>query len=80
VSPEPSEVNPVPSPQLEDPCEESKVAAEGVACPIVGIGASAGGLEAFRELLTHLPLDTGMGFVLVQHISIRNMRVRSRRF
>ncbi|MEO5957251.1 MAG: chemotaxis protein CheB, partial [Nitrospiraceae bacterium] len=35
---------------------------------IVGIGASAGGLEAFTQLLTHLPLDTGMAFVLVQHL------------
>lgn len=37
--------------------------------PIVGIGASAGGLEAFTELLKHLPLDTGMGFVIVQHLA-----------
>ncbi len=37
--------------------------------PIVGIGASAGGLEAFTELLKHLPADTGMGFVLVQHLA-----------
>lgn len=37
--------------------------------PIVGIGASAGGLEAFTQLLTHLPADTGMAFVLVQHLS-----------
>lgn len=36
--------------------------------PIVGIGASAGGLDAFTDLLKHLPLDTGMGFVLVQHL------------
>src|SRR5512133_758326 len=36
--------------------------------PLVGIGASAGGLEAFTELLKHLPADTGMGFVLVQHL------------
>src|SRR5262249_46232723 len=36
--------------------------------PVVGIGASAGGLEAFTELLKNLPLDTGMGFVLVQHL------------
>ena len=36
--------------------------------PIVGIGASAGGLEAFRQLLAHLPVDTGMGFILVQHL------------
>jgi two-component system CheB/CheR fusion protein len=37
--------------------------------PIVGIGASAGGLEAFSQLLKHLPIDTGMGFVLIQHLS-----------
>ncbi len=36
--------------------------------PVVGIGASAGGLEAFTELLRHLPPDTGMAFVLVQHL------------
>ncbi|GAB4137626.1 MAG: hypothetical protein Fur0046_11860 [Cyanobacteria bacterium J069] len=36
--------------------------------PVVGIGASAGGLEAFTQLLSHVPLDTGMAFVLVQHL------------
>ncbi len=36
--------------------------------PIVGIGASAGGLEAFSELLRYLPEETGMAFVLVQHL------------
>jgi PAS domain S-box-containing protein len=36
--------------------------------PIVGVGASAGGLEAFTLLLKHLPVNTGMGFVLVQHL------------
>src|SRR5258707_666991 len=36
--------------------------------PIVGVGASAGGLEAATQLLKHLPADTGMGFVLVQHL------------
>ena len=35
---------------------------------IVGVGASAGGLEAFTELLNHLPDDTGMAFVLIQHL------------
>ena len=34
----------------------------------VGIGASAGGLEAFTELLRHLPPATGMAFILVQHL------------
>src|SRR2546425_13042487 len=38
------------------------------AFPIVGIGASAGGLDASRQLLNHLSADTGMGFVLVQHL------------
>jgi two-component system, chemotaxis family, CheB/CheR fusion protein len=37
--------------------------------PIVGVGASAGGLEAFKELLAHLPGDTGMAFVLIQHLN-----------
>src|SRR5437763_17105695 len=40
----------------------------GNAFPIVGIGASAGGLEAFLELISALPVDTGMAFVLVQHL------------
>jgi len=35
---------------------------------VVGVGASAGGLEAFTELLSHLPEDTGMAFVLIQHL------------
>jgi chemotaxis methyl-accepting protein methylase/signal transduction histidine kinase len=34
----------------------------------VGIGASAGGLEAFSLLLRQLPANTGFGFVLVQHL------------
>ena len=37
--------------------------------PVVGIGASAGGLEAFTQLLSHLPIDTGMAFVIIQHMS-----------
>src|SRR5882724_9952362 len=40
----------------------------GKGFPIVGLGASAGGLEACTELLKKLPTDTGMGFVLVQHL------------
>ena len=37
--------------------------------PVVGIGASAGGLDAFTQLLRHLPIYTGMAFVLIQHLS-----------
>ncbi|CAA7617948.1 conserved hypothetical protein [Candidatus Terasakiella magnetica] len=35
---------------------------------IVGLGASAGGLEAFEAFFRNLPADTGMGFVLVSHL------------
>ena len=41
---------------------------ERASFPIVGIGASAGGLEAFSALLENLPADTGMGFVVIQHL------------
>lgn len=36
--------------------------------PIVGIGASAGGLDAFKQLLKAIPEDSGMAYVLVQHL------------
>ena len=38
------------------------------AMPIVGIGASAGGLEAFEAFFRACPADTGMAFVLVPHL------------
>ncbi len=37
--------------------------------PVVGIGASAGGLEAFKRLLKMIRQDSGMAYVLVQHLS-----------
>ncbi|MEO8215507.1 MAG: chemotaxis protein CheB [Acidobacteriota bacterium] len=36
---------------------------------VVGIGGSAGGLDAFRALLGHLPVDSGMAFAIVQHLA-----------
>lgn len=36
--------------------------------PVVALGASAGGLEAFEQFLRAMPPDSGMGFVLVQHL------------
>ena len=35
---------------------------------VVAIGASAGGLEAFTELITAIPEDTALAFVLIQHL------------
>jgi two-component system CheB/CheR fusion protein len=51
---------------IADECNESSYRAP---FPIVGVGASAGGLEAFTQLLKALPTDTGMAFVLVQHLA-----------
>ncbi len=36
---------------------------------VVGIGASAGGLESLEKLFQNLPADTGMAFVIIQHLS-----------
>ena len=36
--------------------------------PVIGLGASAGGLEAFSKLLGLLPMNSGMAFVLIQHL------------
>jgi two-component system CheB/CheR fusion protein len=41
--------------------------------PVVGVGASAGGLDAFTKLLKNLPADTGMAFVLVQHLDPKHV-------
>lgn len=37
--------------------------------PVVGIGASAGGLDAFRKIIAGIPADSGMAYVVVQHLS-----------
>ena len=70
----PGSRRPIPAGPVEKPRDqvqqETGSARAGTAkrFPIVGIGASAGGLEAFTRLLQNLPKDTGMGFVLVQHL------------
>ena len=38
------------------------------AFPVIGIGASAGGLEACTKLFDALPVTSGMAFILVQHL------------
>lgn len=53
----------------EEPPEEPPAAEEGEGsmCPVVGIGASAGGLEALEGLLSHLPSEPPMAMVIIQH-------------
>ncbi len=36
--------------------------------PVVGIGASAGGLEAIEKFLSHVPENSGMAYVVIQHL------------
>ncbi len=52
--------------------EEPDEADDGI-FPIVGIGASAGGLEAFTEMLQALPSNTGMAFVFIQHLDPKHV-------
>ncbi|MBA3663259.1 MAG: chemotaxis protein CheB [Bacteroidetes bacterium] len=37
--------------------------------PVIGIGASAGGLDAFKRFIKAIPLDSGMAYVIVQHLA-----------
>ncbi len=48
--------------------------------PVVGIGASAGGLAAFEAFFAGMPadVDTGMAFVLVQHLAPDHKSILSR--
>ncbi|HEV8606276.1 MAG TPA: chemotaxis protein CheB [Tepidisphaeraceae bacterium] len=57
-----------PTDALESPAS-TEAPAEGNEFSIVGVGASAGGLEAFMQFLESLPADTGMAIILVQHLS-----------
>jgi two-component system CheB/CheR fusion protein len=51
--------------------KQEKKPKEGISFPIVGIGASAGGLAAFEAFFSAIPadIDPGMAFVLVQHLA-----------
>lgn len=48
--------------------KESPAPQESRLFPIVGIGASAGGLEALEQFLRHVPQGSGMAFVIIQHL------------
>jgi two-component system CheB/CheR fusion protein len=52
--------------------EETSGLRPGLPFPVVAIGASAGGLAAFTELLKALPPKSGMAFVLIQHLEPRH--------
>ena len=67
---------PASQPQEDSPALASKAAPEPKrrsepVFPIVGIGASAGGLSAFEAFFSGMPADTdpGMAFILIQHLA-----------
>lgn len=47
---------------------KAPAAPASVSFPVVGIGASAGGLEALEHFLSHMPANSGIAFVIVQHL------------
>jgi two-component system CheB/CheR fusion protein len=56
-----------PEPQTSPP-EEGQPRSGGADFPIVGIGASAGGLEALEIFLKNVPERSGITFVIIQHL------------
>ncbi len=73
-APDPASKQPLPADVPLSPSEPASATdpsahAEASARPlVVGIGASAGGLEAFEQLLRAIPPDSGHALVLVQHL------------
>ncbi len=64
--------NPVTSRRSQQPVKVAAAdragASPAATFPIVGIGASAGGLEALEQFLARVPKQSGMAFVIVQHL------------
>ena len=67
-----------PGKQTKAPANTKKIMArpkETNDFPIVGLGASAGGLEALEAFFSNMPHDSGIGFVIIQHLSPRHKSV-----
>ncbi len=55
--------------------KKKKKADEAAIFPIVGIGASAGGLETLELFFSNMPPDTNMAFVIIQHLSPKHKSI-----
>jgi two-component system CheB/CheR fusion protein len=62
----PEAAAPQPPPEVED--EPAPPPRANNRVPVVGLGASAGGLDAFKKFFAHMPTDSGLAFVLVPHL------------
>jgi two-component system CheB/CheR fusion protein len=59
-----------PEPQSDTPLERLEEGTHnGSKLPVIGIGASAGGLSAIKEFFANVPADSGMAFVVILHLS-----------
>ncbi len=58
------------TPKTKEPAAEKETSkiVDKTQFPIVGIGASAGGLEALEQFFGNMPKDSGMAFVVIQHL------------
>ena len=52
---------------LQTDQDKPKILSENL-FPVVGIGASAGGLDAFKKFIKNIPGDSGMAYIIVQHL------------
>ena len=57
------------APEPEAPAADEAVENPAADFPIVGVGASAGGLKALQQFFQHMPDDSGMAFVVILHLS-----------
>ncbi len=54
--------------KIENPDASEKKISSRSQFPIVALGASAGGLEALEEFFSNMPADSGLAFVVIQHL------------
>ena len=57
------------SPHASSAQEESKLVPSSLDFPVIGVGASAGGLEALLSFFENVPAHSGMAFVIILHLS-----------
>jgi len=71
----PSKPKTPPASPAPQPAEPQRQPSSQVLCPVVAVGASAGGLEAFQEMLENLPEDSGLAFVFIQHLDPKHVSI-----
>lgn len=59
----------IPEQQAQLTTESLVAPGQTASFPIIGLGASAGGLQALKDFFTHMPDESGMAFVVIMHLS-----------